>query len=60
MERNRIVQKMLKAKNEGEQTQKGGSPTQKMYHCDDVEDEGHYNEAEFNRQNNSLHSGHQH
>ncbi|MBK9109288.1 MAG: amidohydrolase family protein [Saprospiraceae bacterium] len=45
-ERNRLIQKMIKAKNDGEKSQKFSSKRRRMYHCDsvgqdDVEDEDH-------------------
>ncbi len=39
-ERNRLIQKMLKAKEGGAETQKPSMPKHKHYHCDDIEDEG--------------------
>ena len=39
-ERNRLIQKMIKAKDGGEKTQKAPNKKQHLYHCDDVEDEG--------------------
>lgn len=35
-ERNRLIQKMIKAKNEGEKSQKFSSKRRRMYHCDSV------------------------
>ncbi len=40
-ERNRLIQKMIAAKSAGADTQKPAKKEQKLYHCDDVEDEGH-------------------
>ena len=39
-ERNRLVQKMINAKNGGAKTQKHQHKEPKHYHCDDMEDEG--------------------
>ena len=38
-ERSRIIQKMIKAKKEGEETQKPKAKNQKLYHCDTIEEE---------------------
>ena len=40
IERNRLIQKMIKAKEGGAKTQKVKLPEDKHYHCDSVEDEG--------------------
>lgn len=37
-ERNRIIQKMIKAKQAGEETQKAEKKEEKLYHCDTMED----------------------
>ncbi len=39
-ERNRLIQKMIKAKEGGAKTQKVKLPEDKHYHCDSMEDEG--------------------
>ena len=38
-ERSRIIQKMIKAKKEGEETQKPKAKNQKLYHCETIEEE---------------------
>jgi imidazolonepropionase-like amidohydrolase len=37
IERNRLIQKMLDAKNNGESTQNAEDNKEKLYHCDDIE-----------------------
>jgi imidazolonepropionase-like amidohydrolase len=39
-ERMRLIGLMLEAKKKGEKTQKADTPQPKLYHCEDVEDEG--------------------